>query len=126
MKQVNIKHICNLHNEWLRGLEFYEQELNIMQERLDEISTDNTGKEVREKIEYFQNEIIIHRNFIDELRGYIHKNLRSMEEQLLKTEVFVTENTAIEHEKLNEQFLTEEKMVNELRHEFNRFAAEWM
>jgi len=126
MKKVNIKHISNLHNEWLRGLEFYAIELNIMQERLDEVAAGNTGKKVAEKIEYFQNEIIIHRNFIDELRHYIHSNLQKIEDELLKTEIFVDQNTAFEHKKLNEQYLTEEKMINELRHEFNRFAAEWL
>jgi hypothetical protein len=126
IKQVNIKHISNLHNEWLRGLEFYGQELFILQERLDEIATDNTGKEVLVKIDYFQNEIIIHQNAIDELKHLIHANIKKIEQQLLKTELFVEENTAIEHEQLGEQYETEEKMINDLRHEFNRFAAEWM
>jgi len=38
MSQINIKHVANLDNESLRGLDFYEQELGVLQERLDEIA----------------------------------------------------------------------------------------
>lgn len=50
MSNINIKHIKNLHNDWLRGLEFYKQEIEILQNRLDEITADNTGKEASEEI----------------------------------------------------------------------------
>ncbi len=126
MKQINIEHVGNLHTEWFRGLDFYGLELNFMQERLDEVASGNTGREASERIDYFQNEIIIHRNFIDELRHYIHENVKKMGNELLKTKVFVDENVAAEHEKLHEQYLTEEKMIKDLRQEFNRFAAEWL
>jgi hypothetical protein len=126
MREVDIDHLGNLHKDWTQGLEFYHLEFIILQDRLDEIAADNTGKEVSEKIEYFQNHIIIHRNYIDELRHYINGSIHKMGEELLKTGVFINENTAIEHMKLNEQYITEEKMISELRYSFNRFAAEWM
>jgi hypothetical protein len=126
MSQINIKHIANLNSESLRGLAFYEQELGFLQERLDEIAGDNTGKAVSEKIEHFQNQLIIHKEAIDELKHGIHANNKSMELQLHQTDVFVDQKTADEHEKLNEKYLTEVEMLNDMRHEFNRFAAEWM
>jgi len=49
-----------------------------------------------------------------------------MEVELLKTNVFVHEHTALIHHNLYEQYLTGEKIFNGLRHEFNRFAAKWM
>jgi hypothetical protein len=126
MNQINVKHITNLNSESLRGLDFYKQELGFLQERLDEIAADNTGKEVAEKIEYFQNQLIIHRRAVDELRHLIKGNNKSIERQLAETDAFVSEYTAVEHQKLNDQYLTEEKLFSEMRHDFNRFAAEWM
>lgn len=126
MKQISIKHITNLHNDWLRGLEFYKEELRILKQRLEEVTADNTGHEVSEQVEHFQNQLIIHRNYIDELAHRIHENIRNMQTQLQTSEGYVEKKTAAEHDILNEQYLTEEKLVNELRHEFNQFAAKWM
>ncbi|MDB5134991.1 MAG: hypothetical protein JWP37_1594 [Mucilaginibacter sp.] len=126
MSQINIKHIANLNSESLRGLAFYEQELGFLQERLDEISGDNTGKEVSEKVEHFGNQLIIHKDVIDELKHLIHANNKSMGSQLHHTDVFVDRNSADEHQQLNEKYGTEEKMFNDFRYEFNRFAAKWM
>jgi len=126
MSQINIKHFANLNNECLRGLEFYQHELGFMEKRLEEIAKDNTGKEACEGIEHFQNNFIIHRDHIAELKHLVHVNDRTMEKQLIDTGVFVTEDTANEHDGIYEDYLTEEKLFNDLRHEFNRFAAKWM
>ncbi|MCR8560799.1 hypothetical protein KXD93_24290 [Mucilaginibacter sp. BJC16-A38] len=126
MSQINIKYIKNLNNDCLRGIEFYKQELGFLQERLEEISTDNTAREVREKIEHFQNQFLIHGNYLDGLKHEIHVNDKSIEDELLKTGAFVSENIVAEHKRIHEQYMDEEKIFNELRHEFNRFAAVWM
>lgn len=126
MSQVNIKHISNLNNDCLRGLEFYKQELDILQGRLEEIASKNTTKEVTQQIEHFQNQFLIHQNYFDEIKHLIHRNDENIEAQILKTGIFINENTAVEHENILEQYTTEEKIFNDLRHEFNRFAAKWM
>ncbi|MDR3697433.1 hypothetical protein [Mucilaginibacter sp.] len=126
MKQINIKHITDLHNDALRGLEFYSQELTILQERLDEIAADNTNTEVLEKVDHFQNQFIIHQRYINDLQHDLRKNLKHIEEEVVTTSGFFGESNFTENEYLYEQFVTEEKIFNELRHEFNRFAAQWM
>ncbi|ASU34767.1 hypothetical protein [Mucilaginibacter xinganensis] len=126
MKSINVKQITNLHNDALRGLDFYAQELTILQERLEEIAADNTGKEVLEKVEHFQNQFIIHRQQIDDLRHYLHANLKTIEVQITENTGFVTESSLDKNKNLYEQYVTEENIFNEMHHEFNRFAAEWM
>ena len=126
MKQINIKQINDLHNDALRGLAFYKQELTILQERLEEIAADNTNVEVLEKVDHFQNQFIIHQRYIDDLMHDIRKNLKHIEEEVVTTSGFFGESNFTENEYLYEQFVTEEKIFNELRHEFNRFAAQWM
>ncbi|HWZ02808.1 MAG TPA: hypothetical protein VNX40_04300 [Mucilaginibacter sp.] len=126
MKLINIKHITDLHNDALRGLEFYNQELTILQERLEEIAVDNSHPEVLEKVDYYQNQFTIHQRCIDDLRHDLHKNLKHIEEEVSTTSGFFGESNFTENEYLYEQYVTEEKLFNELRHEFNRFAAIWM
>ena len=126
MSQINIKYIKNLNNDCLRGIEFYKQELGFQQERLEEIAADNTAREVREKIEHFQNQFLIHGNYLDGLKREIHVNDKDIEKELLKTGAFVSENIAAEHKQVHGQYLDEEKIFNDLRHEFNSFATVWM
>ena len=126
MKTINIKHIKNLNNDGLRGISFYKQELVILQGRLEEIAADNTAREVREKVDHFQNQFLIHGNFLDKLKHDINANDRKLEADLLQTATRASESAATEHDLIHERYLNEERIFNELRHEFNRFAAEWM
>lgn len=126
MEKLNIKHIDNLHNDAIRGLDFYGQELTILGKRLDEIAADNTNHEVAEQIEHFQNQFTIHNEQIDELRHAFHQNFKEMEVQLVETAGFADEGTFAANEEIYERYITEERLFNELRHDFNRFAAKWM
>ncbi|WP_295711476.1 hypothetical protein [Mucilaginibacter sp.] len=123
---VNIKHIKNLNNDGLRGTAFYKQELGILQERLQEIAADNTTREVQEEVEHFQNQFLIHGNYLDELKHDIHVNDQDIEAELLLTGTMVSEAVANEHSLIHERYLNEEKIFNDLRHEFNSMAAKWM
>jgi hypothetical protein len=123
---VNIKHIKNLNNDGLRGTAFYKQELGILQERLQEIAADNTTREVQEEVEHFQNQFLIHGNYLDELKQDIHVNDQDIEAELLLTGTMVSEAVANEHSLIHERYLNEEKIFNDLRHEFNSMAAKWM
>jgi len=125
MKKISIKHFNFSTNTWLRGLEFYRVELRFLEERLGEIAGDNTGKVVAVEIEYFQNQVIIHREQLDLLKHRIHE-LEGQLEQELAESPFVSEQAAHAAASLAKDYATEEKLMAEMRHAFNRFAAEWM
>lgn len=126
MKELNIKHITNLHSDALRGLDFYKQEITILKKRLEEIAADNTGHEAAERVEYFQNQFLIQNNNIDELKHGIHENIQNVEDQIRQSGAYVKVNTAGENLELYDQYIGLEKVINEVRHEFNRFASKWM
>lgn len=123
---INIKHIKNLNNDALRGIAFYTQELGILQVRLQEVALDNTAREVQEMVEHFQNQFNIHHDYLTKLRNDIQINDKEIEAELLVTEAMISERTAAEHTRIHESYITEEEIFNDLRHEFNRFAAKWM
>lgn len=126
MKEINIKHVSNLHSDAIRGLEFYEQELVILQKRLEEIAKGNTGHEVSVEIEHFQNQLLIQNNNIDELKHKIRENLKNIEHQVQHSSGFVDQDYMNINADLYDQYLTLEKIINEIRQEFNRFASKWM
>lgn len=126
MKEINIKHISNLHGDALRGLDFYKQEIGILKKRLEEIASDNTGREVAESIEHFQNQFLIQINNIDDLKHRINENIKDIENQVKNSAGFVDQKSADENAGLYDQYLTEEKFINDIRQDFNRFASKWM
>lgn len=126
MKEINIKHINNLHNDALRSLDFYKQEIGFLTDRLEEIAADNTGREVAEKVEYFQNQFLIQHNNIDELKHRMHENLNKIENQVKESVGFVSQSSATENVELYDEYLAEEKILNEIRLDFKRFASKWM
>lgn len=126
MKEINIKHIANLHSDALRALDFYKQDILILRRRLEEIAADNTGHEVAVKVEYFQNQFLIQSNNIDELKHNLNQNLAKVEKQVKASAGFLDQSVAAENSEIYSQYLSLEKVINEIRHEFNSFASRWM
>lgn len=117
----------NGHSDWLRALDFYKTDLSILSGRLTEVAGKNTDPEVGRKVEHFENQFKIHRDEIDRLSHDIHMNMASTSEELQKTKSQYIDGTLLEaHNTLKRKYVDEEKMINELRHDFNLFSAEWM
>jgi hypothetical protein len=36
--KISIKHVSNEHSDWLRALDFYKEELNVLKTRLTEVA----------------------------------------------------------------------------------------
>lgn len=125
MTAKKVEYDSNEHNAWIRGLDFYGQELGFLTERLQEIATDNTKDEVLQGIENFQDQFIIHQRQIDDLKNDIHQFLNGVANQIEHSGL-VDERCVEEKAKLREKYISEEKLFNEMRHEFYRFAEEWM
>lgn len=64
-------HLSDLHSDhriWLNALAFYQEEIGILEHRLQEIAARNTGADVLAELEQFQNRYIAQREVIDGLR----------------------------------------------------------
>jgi len=126
MEKLNIKYLKFNNNALLRSLDFYRIELGFMQERLQEIAADNTGRDVAIKINYFEDQLIIHREQLDILKHRVHEIEDAIKQQETPSSVFIEKECVEAAEKLADDFATEETIFSDLRKAFNRFAAEWM
>ena len=126
MKHITIKHISNLHRDALKALFLYREELNIFQERLEEIAAANTGLEASMGIEHFQNLFIIHREQINEIINLLEDNLHTISIETMANAGYFDEPLLLINYRLNEQFLDEERLFREMKAEFYQFAAKWM
>ena len=62
------------NQDWLKRLDFYKEDLTILRERLDEVTSKNNHTDFLKSVEHFQNQFIIQRNHIDDLAHQIKAN----------------------------------------------------
>lgn len=114
------------HGIWLSSLDFYEKELGILEERLAEVAEKNTAAEAKAGVEHFQNQFIVQRNNIDELKHSVNEHKHLVFEDAKSHAGHVETARVDEHKKIDESIKTFEKVINDLRHEFNIFLTKWM
>ena len=66
-----ITDIHSKNREWLNLISFYQDELMIMERRIAEVVAKNTALEVLANVEHFQNQVIIQKNHLLDMRGEI-------------------------------------------------------
>lgn len=123
------KPLTELHTEnadWLKRLDFYTDETRIMRERIEEIASKNTGADIRGQVEHFQNQFIIQKNHIDELRHDINDHENFIVSQVKENPVAVDHRRLQDHPVLRDRMNDFEKIFNELRTELNLFLAKAM
>src|SRR6476661_6091400 len=100
MSYTNAANLGVQHSEWLRTLDFYKEELAILQKRLDEVASKNTAPDAMAKLEQFQNQFIVQRNNIDEYKHSIHEHAHQVYEDLTRHAGKVEETLIDDHKTL--------------------------
>jgi hypothetical protein len=127
MKKVNISHVNNEHNRWLRGLNFYKTEIGILKSMLTEVAGKNTANDVMKEVEHFENQFKIQTINIDQLSHDIHINLSNIGRQAQASSAgYIDGELLVEHTALGEKYETEEGIITELTRSFRKFAEKWM
>lgn len=114
------------HHQWLSTIDFYDNELDILEKRLAEIISKNTGTDAMAGAEHFQNQFIIQRNNIDELRHSIREHDHHTAEDAYIHAGHIHSELVQEHKAVKDSFESFQKVVNELRVEFNDYLRKWM
>lgn len=126
MTYTNVSNLNSLPAEILRGLIFYKEEIKILQDRLEEVSSKNNSFEARQGIEHFQNQFVMHQNNIDELKHNINLLVEKMAKDAMQHGGRIEKEDVNEEEKLNDEFVMLEKVIKDMRKEFNVFLSKWM
>lgn len=115
------------HEIWLNELEFYRDELRILDKYLLDLVTRNTGQEVLKGIEHFQNQFIRQKEVLDE----ISHDIREHEQLVLKTiqslhPAEVAKGRFEDHGDLREAVETFKRIYADLKSEYLSFVAHWI
>ncbi len=126
---METKKIYDLHEEhqtWLKNLAFYKDEITVMQNRITEIASKNSGQDVLKQVEHFQNQLIVQRNNIDELNHSIKDHENYLENRVNENPTAVDHRKVNDHPKMRDNYESFDKVFNELRKELNLFLAKQM
>jgi len=126
MSYTSINKIGTLQTEGLLGLSFYKDDINILEKRLLEVASKNTGFETSQGVEHFQNQFIVQRNNIAELRHKINKHVQKMSRDILMHGGHIDKQLIENDDLLITEYKRLEMLIKELRHEFNVFLSKWM
>ena len=127
MKKINITHVNNEHNYWLRSLNFYKTEISILKGILTEIAGKNSGAEVMKEVEHFENQFKIQIENIDKLSHNIHANLEKISKQSQQSNAgYIDADLLSSHTALGDNFENEVRVVSDLISSFRKFAGQWM
>ena len=110
-------------NTWNNSIDFYLEDLAILQERLAEVTNKNTKTAVLVQAEHFQNQFAIQKAKLEEVRT----NIKSQKEDLaasLKQAAAIYDLDIVDAQYfLRESIQLEEKIFMEMKHSFYRFLA---
>lgn len=113
-------------NLWDKGLDFYKDELVILDKRLAEVSSKNSNREAAEGVEHFQNQFMIQRKNIRDIKHDINDYnaaiIADVEQHAGHVHAELQANGLL----IKEKYESFEKVMNGLRHEFNAFLSKWM
>jgi len=121
--KTNIYDQHSEHTEWLKKLNFYADEMTIMQKRLEDISSKNSGEEVRKEIEHFQNQIIIQNRFVNDMKKTIKLDEKVIMANINQNPVASDHRKAEDHSEERTQIESFETNFAGLRKEFNLFLS---
>ena len=126
MSYTSVSNIGNGHSDAMRGLNFYKEELRILELRLFEVASKNNSFEARQGIEHFQNQFVIQQNNIHDLRHKLDKHDANMAVDANMHAGHVNQVFIQEEQDILNEYRRLEKIIKELRREFNLFLSKWM
>jgi hypothetical protein len=123
MSYVNILDAGTDHTIWMKGLEFYRDELDLMQKRLLEISKKSKSAESGKLLEHFQNQFMIQQKNISDMKHDVKNYVKGLGNDSRDHGGFVNDVYLQEGSSLRTRYEQQEQVMNSLRHEFNDFLS---
>jgi len=114
------------HEQWRSELAFWEDELKSFNNRLKELTTRWTNKEVLAQLEHFQNEFILHGGVIEDLQEAIEEHETRIAGQSKMGEDALDTTMVKKHLEFRNKMETQRQIYADLKKEFFRFLTRYM
>ncbi|WP_452598326.1 hypothetical protein [Pontimicrobium sp. MEBiC01747] len=114
------------HTAWKSELSFQKDELKIFQNRLEEVASRWTKKEVMVQVEHFQNNFLRHNEVVDTLLHKINIHEDELSTFAKEHPIALDHIHFNDHKAFRDEIETQRKIFSELKTEFLRFLTETM
>ena len=120
--------IPKLHLEyrnWMNELAFCKEEITIFESHLENVVNRHSEVPVRAQVEHFQNQFILQKEVIDELRHELHISERQLAGFVKELSGLGLQSIKMDnHSKRRDDVNTFRKIYKELKDDFRRFEAD--
>ena len=120
------KYISELHADhkmWLSELTLASDQIKSFTNRLEEVVSANTGKDILAQVEHFQNQFIRENEVIDILTHDINAHETKLTAEVTSNTVAVDHRKVSDDVDLRDRMSTFQKIFSELQTEFRSFLA---
>ncbi|WP_055436913.1 hypothetical protein [Lacinutrix algicola] len=114
------------HHLWKSELEFWKDELKSFNNRLSELVTRWTNKDVLAQLEHYQNEFVLHGSVIEELEETIEQHEERIAGQSITDQNAIDLQLAKKHIEFRNRIETQRQIYSELKKGFFRFLEKYM
>jgi Asp-tRNA(Asn)/Glu-tRNA(Gln) amidotransferase C subunit len=121
MSDLHFEHVA-----WNSELSFQKDELKIFQNRLEEVASRWTKKEVMVQVEHFQNNFLRQNEVIDTLKHDINSHEKHLVDFEKEHPIAADHVHFKDHTKFRDEVETQRKLYGELKTEFFRFLTKTM
>ena len=113
------------HKLWVNELQFFESQLNIFEERLEDVIRNLNDHTAMAESEAFQNQIIRQREVIDELKHKFRLREKDLDTYDSNMELDADHPLFVDHEKEHEDMDMFIKLYSEMRDRYMAFLKSW-
>ena len=127
--KTEVLYNSNMHFEhrlWKGELEFWKDELRSFNNRLSELVTRWTNKDVLAQLEHYQNEFVLHGSVIEELEETIEQHEERIAGQSITDQNAIDLQLAKKHIEFRNSIETQRQIYSELKKDFFRFLEKYM
>lgn len=123
MNKHSILEVHTEHTNWYSKLDFYKDEIAILENQLEEKVAKDKKTITLSEVEKFQNQFIIQKDNIDRIRHAVNIDEDKVIKELKRNPNNIDKYTIEEDFSIEDSIDTFEKNFKELRYEFSTFLA---
>lgn len=111
---------------WISKLNFYKDEIKILNGRLEEVASKSPTKDALGEVERFQNKLIVQRNNLDEVMHNVRLNEDCLQREIESNTTAVDHRKVAYHSREKDQVVSFERTFIDLKDDLNDFAAKYL
>ena len=125
-KSVYLSDLHFEHKNWLSEIEYWKDELKFFKNRLSEVVSRWSDKDILARCEQYQNQFIMHREILDILRHDIKAHENELEEMAVEHPVAINHRRFEDHTGLRDRVETQRDIYNSMKKSYFVFLTESM